>query len=380
MMKNKKLSTIADVAEKAGVSTATVSRMINDIGPISEITRERVRDAIQELNYSPRRKRRGSGGSAGNAKSAGKTLAFLRIGSFVTNDRHPVTEHLIEALHASAHAMGHKLTVHHVPDLKTCSVQDVIGDAKGVMIRASNEQEVIQQSAKWLGNVPAVQVLGENRSGRLWLDHVTPDNAQVGALAAEYLMEQGCDRLIFAATNLYCGVGVERCVAFVNTACEAGKNVQVVVETMQGSEKYFQQGLSGHEVECHVTRNRMEMIKKITSAKQKRFGLFVPTDLELAMVMTQLQLLGVDFGKSARAIGCDHETRCLSGLDPMPATLDLHLGNIAERAIRRVTHRIEHPDQPLVRISVSPTLVHPRDVMNPRDPVDSFPPDEIASR
>ncbi|RTE02846.1 LacI family DNA-binding transcriptional regulator [Paenibacillus whitsoniae] len=45
--------TIYDIAEKAGVSAMTVSRVINNTGRISEDTRKRVRKVMEELNYIP---------------------------------------------------------------------------------------------------------------------------------------------------------------------------------------------------------------------------------------------------------------------------------------------------------------------------------------
>ncbi|NUO64148.1 MAG: LacI family DNA-binding transcriptional regulator, partial [Gemmatimonadaceae bacterium] len=42
---------ITDVARRAGVSKATVSAVINDSSPVSDVTRERVRAAIEALNY-----------------------------------------------------------------------------------------------------------------------------------------------------------------------------------------------------------------------------------------------------------------------------------------------------------------------------------------
>lgn len=47
------MSTMKDVARKAGVSVATVSYVINGTKAISPATCERVRQAIKELNYSP---------------------------------------------------------------------------------------------------------------------------------------------------------------------------------------------------------------------------------------------------------------------------------------------------------------------------------------
>ncbi|WP_338130373.1 LacI family DNA-binding transcriptional regulator [Cohnella ginsengisoli] len=45
--------TIYDIAEKAGVSAMTVSRVINNTGRISEITRTKVKRVMEELGYVP---------------------------------------------------------------------------------------------------------------------------------------------------------------------------------------------------------------------------------------------------------------------------------------------------------------------------------------
>ena len=47
------LPTISQVAARAGVSRATVSRAFNDSGPVSEATRQRIRDVAERLRYSP---------------------------------------------------------------------------------------------------------------------------------------------------------------------------------------------------------------------------------------------------------------------------------------------------------------------------------------
>lgn len=47
------MTTIYDIAEKAGVSIATVSRVINNSPGVKEETRERVMHVIKQMNYSP---------------------------------------------------------------------------------------------------------------------------------------------------------------------------------------------------------------------------------------------------------------------------------------------------------------------------------------
>ena len=49
-MEEKKI-TIFDVAEKAGVSKGTVDRVLHNRGEVSRKSAEKVRKAIEELNY-----------------------------------------------------------------------------------------------------------------------------------------------------------------------------------------------------------------------------------------------------------------------------------------------------------------------------------------
>lgn len=46
-------TTIEDVAQRAGVSAMTVSRLLNNTGPVANKTAERIQAAILELNYIP---------------------------------------------------------------------------------------------------------------------------------------------------------------------------------------------------------------------------------------------------------------------------------------------------------------------------------------
>ncbi|HWQ14502.1 MAG TPA: LacI family DNA-binding transcriptional regulator, partial [Roseiflexaceae bacterium] len=47
-------ATIKQVAQRAGVSTATVSYVLNGTGTVTEETRRRVLEAVAALDYQPR--------------------------------------------------------------------------------------------------------------------------------------------------------------------------------------------------------------------------------------------------------------------------------------------------------------------------------------
>ena len=52
------MATIKDVAKRANVGIATVSRMINGTGYVSESSRKRIEEAIRELNFIPNERAR----------------------------------------------------------------------------------------------------------------------------------------------------------------------------------------------------------------------------------------------------------------------------------------------------------------------------------
>lgn len=47
------MATIRDVAQKAGVSVATVSNYLNASKPVSRAVSERIKQAVEELHYTP---------------------------------------------------------------------------------------------------------------------------------------------------------------------------------------------------------------------------------------------------------------------------------------------------------------------------------------
>jgi DNA-binding LacI/PurR family transcriptional regulator len=91
---------LEDVARKAKVSTATVSRVLNDVGLVKAATRARVLKAAKELNYHPNLHARTLAG--------GKNRT---LGMVVSNIENPFFLDIFRALEADAHRQGYEVLV-----------------------------------------------------------------------------------------------------------------------------------------------------------------------------------------------------------------------------------------------------------------------------
>lgn len=89
-------ATLADVARLAGVSEITVSRVVRNLGPISEKTRQKVNSAISELDYVPNR-------AAGMLASAGSNLVAVLLPSLSNIVFPEVMRGITEGLRGTGH-------------------------------------------------------------------------------------------------------------------------------------------------------------------------------------------------------------------------------------------------------------------------------------
>jgi DNA-binding LacI/PurR family transcriptional regulator len=94
-------TTISDVAEHAGVSIATVSRVLNGKIPVQAEKAERVQRAIAELNFVPR--------SAARILASRKTNT---IGLVFSEIRGAFFSHLLKGIESQLHQAGYELLVY----------------------------------------------------------------------------------------------------------------------------------------------------------------------------------------------------------------------------------------------------------------------------
>lgn len=93
---------LEEVAKRAGVSTATVSRVLNNLDIVRPATRARVLKAIAELNYQPNLHARTLAGGRSNT-----------IGMIASNLENPFFFDVFRSLEAQARQHGYEVVVAH---------------------------------------------------------------------------------------------------------------------------------------------------------------------------------------------------------------------------------------------------------------------------
>jgi LacI family transcriptional regulator, galactose operon repressor len=94
------LLSLKEVARRAKVSTATVSRVLNNVGVVRSSTRARVMRAVADLNYHPNLHAR--------SLAAGKSQT---VGIIVSNMENPFFFDIVAQLEFEAHSRGYEIVV-----------------------------------------------------------------------------------------------------------------------------------------------------------------------------------------------------------------------------------------------------------------------------
>jgi LacI family transcriptional regulator len=108
-----------DVAKRARVSTATVSRVLNNVGLVRTITRERVLRAVADLKYIPNLNARTLAGGPNRT-----------LGMIVSNLDNPFFLDVFRSLDAEAHRHGYEVLVantNYRPERLVTSVRLMLG-------------------------------------------------------------------------------------------------------------------------------------------------------------------------------------------------------------------------------------------------------------
>jgi LacI family transcriptional regulator len=187
-MNTNKRATIKQVAKVAGVSTQTVSRVINDRPDVSPETRQRIQQIILEMKYQP----------SALARSLIQQRSYT-LGVVTAGLKFNGPSRTLNGIANKAEELGYALLLEEILQFDTDAIKPLL---QNLMARHVD------------GIVWAVPEVGDNRrrvdeilidisvpvvfltmQPRLGLSTVAVDNYAGGCLATRHLLEQGCRRI-----------------------------------------------------------------------------------------------------------------------------------------------------------------------------------------
>jgi LacI family transcriptional regulator len=183
-----KRPTIKQVAKAAGVSTQTVSRVINDRPDVAPETRERVQQVIDELGYQP----------SALARSLIQRRSYT-LGVVTAGLKYIGPSRTLNGITTKAEELGYALLLKELPRFTTNDIQSLIQfllarHIDGILWAVPE----IGDNRNWVGTgaysipVPTVFITMQSRPG---IPIVSVDNRLGGRLATQHLLEQGREHI-----------------------------------------------------------------------------------------------------------------------------------------------------------------------------------------
>jgi LacI family transcriptional regulator len=274
-----KRATIKDVAKAAGVSTQTVSRVINDRPDVSPETRERILRVIAKLDYQP----------SAVARSLISQRSFT-VGIVTAGLKFIGPSRTLNGITSMAEELKYALLLEELPRFDTENIEPLLQDllARHVdgIVWAVPE---VGDNRRWVDEilndvrVPVVFLTMQIRPG---ITTVSIDNYAGGVLATQHLLDQGCRRIGHISGPLDWWEARQRKQAWQDTLKKAG----VVISdnhctegnwSSSSAEESFARLLKSYpEMQAVFVGNDQMALTVLQSAH--RLGMRVPQDLAVA--------------------------------------------------------------------------------------------------
>ena len=210
--------TLADVAERAGVSRQTVSNALNNPDLLRADTLARVRQAIAEMGYSPNR-------AARNLRTRTSSLIGLRFGPAQEGTANATMDRFVHSLVEASELAGyHVLLFPGDDDDEAVTGYDNLLRSTAVDAFVITDTYLGNPQAAWLTRQRAPFVA----FGRPWHDHtarhpwVDVDGAAGTRLATEHLLAQGHTRIAWIGWRKDNPIGEDRRSGWFNAMHDQG--------------------------------------------------------------------------------------------------------------------------------------------------------------
>jgi len=323
--------TLRQIAERAGVSTGTVSMVLNSNPLVAAATRGRVQGVIQELGYVYDR---------GAAQLRKKRTNI--VGASICNLLNPYFAEIAVGIEAALEERGHVLVLGNsgesvarqgrfVDTLREYNVEGVL-----MMPAVGTPRSHALRFAEW--RLPVVMV-SRYVSG-VETDYAGSDNRLGSVLATRHLIELGHRRIAYVGVNRRTTTGRDRVAGYRQVLRDAALAVP-----------------PAFLVECDASREAgFAAIQALIRLPDPPTAVVCFNDLLAFGVMLGLRHLGQEPGRDCSVVGGDDVAEAALWLPPL-TTVAVDTQALGRAAGRILVERLAAPGTPVQRFVLPPRLV-----------------------
>ncbi|MEH7474462.1 LacI family DNA-binding transcriptional regulator [Priestia megaterium] len=298
---------IHDVAKVAGVSSTTVSRVLNNRGYISEKTKDKVYKAMEEINYFPN----------DLARSLFHKKTNL-IGLIIPNSSNPFFGELAFHIESVCTSLGYKLLLCNSlnrMDKEEKYLEMLIRNQVDGVIVVTYNRGVLDYHKQNLPIVAIDHYLSEK------IPVVGSDNYDGGKKATELLIKKQCENIIHINGPL-------------DLKTPANLRRKAYEDVMK------EYGKLPITYEVSPQKSREEVVAELFDEHPEVDGIFASDDLLAALVVAEAQKRGKNIPRDLKIVGYDG-TEASQTLLPGLTTVQQPIESIAQTAIDILLKEIE---------------------------------------
>lgn len=351
---------LAEIAEMVGVSASTVSRYMNK-KCVAPRTAQRIEACLAAKGYPVAVSRVpfapvGLAGESAPVRMAapgsgtGGAVCVLIVGQTENVFRMPALPELFDGVQRAAARHRKQVSFVSYPGDGPLPMEAIGPHCPGVLV-LDRDRAPSPELVAFLDTHPSVLLLRRYADERRRFDQVGYDNRVVGEMAATYLRDAGCRSFLYASHNPAHVAFMQRREDFKMALTTFGLDAPVVVE----------------EDGPAALRGRLE---RLFADGLRPDGVFVAADDLLPQVWLAARLSGIALalesadGRGMHVVGCNNDPVFIRPMHPRPATVDLHLAMLGERAFdllarRMAGHVDDHPAQWVITPELLPAEASP---------------------
>lgn len=325
------MATIRDVAKRAGVSTTTVSHVINKTRFVAENTQKAVMDAIKQLNYSP----------SAVARSL-KVNQTNTIGLLAVSSDTPYFAEVIRAVENSCYQKGYTLILCNSQNEqeKQRSYLAMLAQKRvdGLLVLCSEYPPSLLELLQSYNHIP-MMIMDWGKSSD-FTDNIEDNSSQGAYMAVKYLIERGHREIGTLTGQLNEHTGRERQKGFLQALKEA--NIEIPKEWIIKSDFHPESGYHA--------------MQKILKQRKRPTAIFCGGDVIAMGAICAIAEAGLSVPHDISVIGYDnlHDSRYFN---PALTTIHQPKERLGEMALDMLLDRIINKREEFQAIELKPELV-----------------------